>query len=337
MRYLIMPSHDIRTNLATEQYLMSKADLDVPCMLFYIEKPCVIVGRNQNVLEEIDQKFCEENQVTVTRRLSGGGTMYQDMGNLCFSFIVPADKQEFGEFEQLVDPIIQGLHAMGATSAQVNGRNDLEIDGKKFSGNAMYTKNGRTFSHGTLMFDMDLDHVQKALTVSADKIASKGIKSVRSRVTNVKPYLDAKYQTLDTVEFLHALLQQIYQVDTWEEVTEHEFTLTAADQVAIDQLVAEIYGNWDWVYGRSPKFTIQKRQRFPGGTIDARYLVDKGYLKEVKIYGDFFGQQPVTDLETALIGQKYTEKNIQTILQSFDLTRYFLKIPPQDIVKLLSE
>lgn len=336
MRYLVMPSNDIRHNLATEQYLMSKTDLEVPFMLFYIEEPCVVVGRNQNLAEEINQKYCQENNVTVTRRLSGGGTMYQDTGNLCFSFVVPADKQKFGDFASLVQPIVDALHDMGATGAQVNGRNDLVIDGKKFSGNAMYTKHGRTFSHGTLMFDMQADNVAKALTVPADKIASKGIKSVRSRVTNIKPYLKPEFQNLNTYQFRDELIKRIFKVNSIEEAqAKYEFKMDEEDQQAVDQLVADIYGNWDWVYGKSPKFTIQKRKHFPAGTIDARFLVEHGMISNVKIYGDFFGKKNVEDLQIALKGQKYTPSAIEKVLRAFDLSEYFLNVDSDQIIEFM--
>ena len=137
MQYLAMPSEDIRRNLATEQYLMNSDKMKLPFMLFYIEKPCIIVGRNQNTMEEINAEYCREHDITITRRLSGGGAMYQDLGNMCFSFVVPADGIRFGDFKNLVKPIVDALHDMGATGAETTGRNDIVIDGKKFSGNAM--------------------------------------------------------------------------------------------------------------------------------------------------------------------------------------------------------
>lgn len=141
MYYVIMPSQDIRRNLATEQYLLNQRTFDEPLVLFYIQKPCVIVGRNQNVRAEVDLKYAKEHQVIITRRLSGGGAVYDDLGNLSFSFVVNADHASFGNFKLFTQPIIEALHEMGATGAEVSGRNDLMIDGKKFSGNAMYTKN----------------------------------------------------------------------------------------------------------------------------------------------------------------------------------------------------
>ena len=336
MQYLAMQTHDIRTNLATEEYLMNSGVMTPPFMLFYIEKPCIIVGRNQNTVEEINEDYCKQHGITITRRLSGGGAMYQDLGNLCFSFIVPADRQRFGDFKTLVQPIVDALHEMGATGAEVTGRNDIVIDGKKFSGNAMYTRNGKTFCHGTLMFDVDTNAVAGALKVPKDKIESKGIKSVRSRVTNLKPYLKPKFQNLDTAGFRDELIKRIYHVDDLSQAQINEYQLTSKDQQAIHQIETDRYRDWDWVFGQSPAFTVKKRKHFDAGTIDARFEVQDGKIKMAKIYGDFFGVEDVHQLEKALIGKPYDVDAITKVLQSFDLNKFFNGIPANDVIELIA-
>ena len=336
MQYLAMQTHDIRTNLATEEYLMNSGVMTPPFMLFYIEKPCIIVGRNQNTVEEINEDYCKQHGITITRRLSGGGAMYQDLGNLCFSFIVPADRQRFGDFKTLVQPIVDALHEMGATGAEVTGRNDIVIDGKKFSGNAMYTRNGKTFCHGTLMFDVDTDAVAGALKVPKDKIESKGIKSVRSRVTNLKPYLKPEFQRLDTAGFRDELIKRIYHVDDLSQAQINEYQLTAKDQQAIHQIETERYRDWNWVFGQSPAFTVKKRKHFDAGTIDARFEVQDGKIQMAKIYGDFFGVEDVHQLEKALIGKPYDVDSITKVLQSFDLNKFFNGIPANDVIELIA-
>lgn len=336
MQYLAMQTHDIRTNLATEEYLMNSGVMTPPFMLFYIEKPCIIVGRNQNTVEEINEDYCKQHGITITRRLSGGGAMYQDLGNLCFSFIVPADRQRFGDFKTLVQPIVDALHEMGATGAEVTGRNDIVIDGKKFSGNAMYTRNGKTFCHGTLMFDVDTNAVAGALKVPKDKIESKGIKSVRSRVTNLKPYLKPKFQNLDTAGFRDELIKRIYHVDDLSQAQINEYQLTSKDQQAIHQIETDRYRDWDWVFGQSPAFTVKKRKHFDAGTIDARFEVQDGKIKMAKIYGDFFGVEDVHQLEKALIGKPYDVDAITKVLQSFDLNKFFNGIPTNDVIELIA-
>lgn len=337
MQYLAMPSDDIRHNLATEQYLMNSGKMELPFMLFYIEKPCIIVGRNQNTLEEINADYCREHNITITRRLSGGGAMYQDLGNMCFSFVVPADKIRFGDFKDLVKPVVDALHEMGATGAEVTGRNDIVIDGKKFSGNAMYTRNGRTFSHGTLMYDVDTSAVAQALHVPKDKIESKGIKSVKSRVTNVKPYLKPEFQDLTTYQFRDELIKRIWHVDSIEAAKQFEYQLTPEDEKAITELEQRYYDNWDWVYGKSPDFTVKKRQHFDSGTIDARFLIEEGKVKEVKIYGDFFGTGDVQDVQNALKGLPYNSDALTQALTKLDLNKYFAGIDSQAVVDLLTK
>lgn len=336
MQYLAMQSHDIRRNLATEQYLMNSGQMTPPFMLFYIEDNCIIVGRNQNTLEEINADFCKEHGITITRRLSGGGAMFQDMGNLCFSFVVPADEVRFGNFKDLVQPVVDALHEMGATGAEVTGRNDIVIDGKKFSGNAMYTRNGKTFSHGTLMYDVNTDMVADALHVPEDKIKSKGIKSVRSRVTNLKPYLKPEYQNLTTEQFRDEIIKKIYHVDNIHDAQVNEYHLTDADNAAIDKIENDLYKNWDWVYGKSPEFTVKKRQHFDAGTIDARFLVQNGKVANLKIYGDFFGTGDVSDVEDSLKGITYTPEAIAKVLETLDLNKYFVGIPKDDVIALLA-
>lgn len=337
MYYVVMKSNDIRRNLATEQYLMNQKNFDEPLLLFYIEKPCIIVGRNQNTYEEINQKYIEDNHITVTRRLSGGGGIYQDLGNLCFSFVVDADSEQFGDFKSFTQPIVDALHEMGATSAEVSGRNDMLVAGKKFSGNAMYTKNGKTFSHGTLSWNVDLDVLTQALNVPADKIASKGIKSIRQRVTNLKDHVNPEYQNMSTEEFRDVLLLNLFNAKSLPEIADREYQLTEADEQAIDKIFNDLYSNWDWVYGKSPKSTIQKRKHFDFGTIDARLLIENGKIANVKFYGDFFGSGDANDLAEKLAGTIYDREHLAAALEPIDTTPYFTGIPKTELVELLAQ
>lgn len=336
MYYVIMKSHDIRRNLATEQYLMNNKQFDEPLLLFYYEEPCVIVGRNQNTQEELNQDYVDAHHIVVTRRLSGGGAVYQDLGNLCFSFVVDANSEEFGDFKSFTQPIVDALHQMGATTAEVSGRNDMLVDGKKFSGSAMYTRDGKTFSHGTLMLDVDQSVLPEVLKVPADKLASKGIQSVRSRVTNLRPYLAPEYQQLTVPEFRDILLLRLFGANDLSAIKDREYQVTAEDQAAIDQLYQDIYSNWDWVYGKSPAFTLKKRQHFTMGTIDARLTVTGGKITAIKFYGDFFGAKDVAELQAALIGVQYDHEHVAQALAAFDLNAYFTGIDAEALTNLLT-
>ncbi|WP_261811080.1 lipoate--protein ligase [Levilactobacillus humaensis] len=335
MYWYAMKSHDIRRNLATEQYLMNNKKFDEPLVLFYYEGPCIIVGRNQNTLEEINQKYVEEQGITVTRRLSGGGAVYQDLGNLCFSFVVDSDSEEFGDFKSFVQPIVDALHAMGATTAEVSGRNDILVDGKKFSGNAMYSHSGKTFSHGTLMLDVDQDVIAHALNVPADKMKSKGIKSVRSRVTNLKPFLAPQYQNLTVPEFRDTLLKELFHVDDLAAIADKEVQIADSEQTAIDKIFNDYYANWDWVYGNSPEFTVKKRQHFTAGTIDARLMITAGKIEKITFFGDFFGPGDATELADKLAGVRYDRKDVAAVLNSVDTQQYFNGIDTADVIDLL--
>lgn len=336
MLYYVMPSNDIRRNLATEEYLMYNREFDEPLVLFYYEKPSIIVGRNQNTQEEVNQKYIDDNNIVVTRRRSGGGAVYHDLGNLCFSFVLDTANAEFGDFKAFVSPIVTALHEMGATSAEVSGRNDMLVDGKKFSGSAMFKHGSKIYAHGTLMLNVNLDVVTNALNVPADKIASKGIKSVRSRVTNLMPYLAPEYQSLDVIGFRDALLKHLFNVDDLSLIKDKEVHISDDEQKKIDEIYDTVYNNWDWVYGTSPEFTVQKRQHFTSGTIDARLNVKNGIIDKVRFFGDFFGTSDVSELETKFVGIKYNREELDKVLNSVELGNYFLGINHDEILDLLA-
>jgi lipoate-protein ligase A len=310
---------DPRINLAIETYLVQEMPLDEPILLFYINEPSIIIGRNQNTIEEINTEYVEKQGIHVVRRLSGGGAVYHDAGNLNFSFIMPDDGESFRNFGKVTQPIIDALHDMGVEGAELKGRNDLVIDDKKFSGNAMYSTNGRMFAHGTLMFDSDVNEVVNALKVRKDKIESKGIKSIRSRVTNIKPYLTDTHQNMSTKDFRQEILLKIFETDKLEDV--NVYKLTEKDWERINAISDKLYRNWDWNYGRSPEFDLVRRQRFA--------------IKEIKLFGDFFGLGEISDVEKVLTGVKYDKESIKAAVEEIDVKKYFGNIEKEDLVGLL--
>jgi lipoate-protein ligase A len=318
---------DAQMNLAIEEYALKNLDIKNSYLLFYINKPSIIIGKNQNTLEEINKDYVEENGIQVVRRLSGGGAVYHDLGNLNFSFITKDDGDSFSNFKKFTEPVILALRKLGV-SAELNGRNDIVVAGRKVSGNAQFFTKGRLFTHGTLMLDSEIDHVVSALKVKKDKIESKGIKSIRSRVANISEFLEEK---LTMEQFRELLLKNIF--DGLVEIP--EYVLTEHDWEQIEQLSKERYQSWDWNYGKSPKFNIQRSHRFPVGSIDVRLEVDKGLIENCKIYGDFFGTGDVSDIEKRLVGQKYQKEAIQNALNDIDIKSYFGNIAEQEFLELV--
>ncbi|EGO8274207.1 lipoate--protein ligase [Enterococcus faecalis] len=326
-------NNDPRVNLAIETYLLTEMPLDEPILLFYINEPSIIIGRNQNTIEEINKEYVDEHGIHVVRRLSGGGAVYHDHGNLNFSFIMPDDGNSFRDFAKVTQPIIQALHDLGVEGAELKGRNDLVINDMKFSGNAMYATNGRMFAHGTLMFDSDIDEVVNTLKVRKDKIESKGIKSVRSRVTNIKPFLSEDKQDMTTEEFRQEILLKIFGVDSIDQVKTYE--LTDQDWAAINKISEQYYRNWDWNYGKSPAFNLERRHRFPIGSIEMKMNVADGVIQEIKIFGDFFGLGEIKDVEDILTGVKYEKASLKEAINQIDVKKYFGNIEKEDLLGLI--
>lgn len=307
--------HDPTINLALEEYVLRSAQTDEDMLLFYINGPSIIIGRHQNTIEEINTSYVTQHGIHVVRRLSGGGAVYHDLGNLNFSFITGSQPENFTNFKKFTEPVIQGLLKLGVR-AELSGRNDILADGRKVSGNAQYISKGRMASHGTLLFNTDLSQVAEALNVRGDKITSKGIKSVRSRVANISEFLS---QPMDIDAFKRYLLVHLFD-GLAEPPT---LPLGEDDWAAVRRLADERYRSWDWNYGRSPDFNVQKRQRFASGEIDARLDVQKGVIRSVRFFGDYFAEVEPEGLEQILVGVRYQPEEIQRALQDIPIERYF--------------
>lgn len=318
---------DPRVNLALEEYALRNFGKHEDYLLFYINEPSVIIGRNQNTLEEINDEYVRENGIHVVRRMSGGGAVYHDHGNLNFSFITNYKKENLHNFKKFTKPVIKVLQNMGV-NAEMSGRNDILVEGRKISGNAQFSTGKRMFSHGTLLFNSDLDEVTRALDVKMSKIRSKGHKSVRSRVANISEFID---KGMDITKFRSQLLDGLIR----ETRRFESYRLTPGEWNAVHELKDEKYGNWDWNVGRSPQFNIQRTHRFTAGEIDLRLLVEKGYIKKIKIYGDFFGEKQVDDIESKLEDVRYELTSLKSVLDPVDVTEYFGNVDKQEFLNLV--
>ncbi len=318
---------DQTLNFALEEFALTHLDRDETYLMFYRMTPTVIVGRNQNTIEEVNMDYIRSHDITVTRRLSGGGAVYNDPGNLSFSFITRDDGDSFNNYRRFTEPVIRALKHLGV-DARLEGRNDLTVDGKKISGNAQFVTKGRIFSHGTLLFDVNLENVSLALNPDAEKYESKGIKSVRSRVTNIREHLS---EDMDIRQFRETLLHYLFEGEN----KIPEYAITDEDWIHIVSLAKKRYRNWEWVFGKSPEFNVKKSRRFSGGRVDVRLAVKKGYIEHLSIFGDFFGTEDVSEVERLLTGIQYKKDTVADRLKTLDVHQYFGQIGFDDIISLM--
>lgn len=329
MKYIINNSNDTAYNIALEEYAFKHLLEEDQLFLLWINKPSIIVGRHQNTVAEINRDYVREHGIEVVRRISGGGAVYHDLNNLNYTIISKEDEDKAFDFKSFSTPVIKTLDKLGVT-AKFTGRNDLEIDGKKFCGNAQAYINGRIMHHGCLLFDVDLSVLAKALTVSKDKFESKGVKSVRARVTNIVDELPKKISIQD---FRDLLLEDMKQ--EYPEMT--EYVLSKKDLAAIQTLKEQKFATWDWNYGKSPDYNVRRITRFTGGQVEIFANVVSSKIQAIKIYGDFFGIEDVAAVEKALIGVPYDRTYVLQALQTLHLDRYFAGISTEEIAKAIVE
>ena len=314
-------------NMAIEEYLLTHLSQRENCFMLWQNRPAVIIGRHQNAWEDINTEYVREHDIAVVRRMTGGGAVYHDLGNLNFTFVVQDDGHGF-DFARFSRPIIAALRQLGVT-AEHSGRNDILIDGRKFSGNSEYRYADRLFHHGTLLFDSDLTVVGKALQVKPSKIASKGVKSVRSRVTNISEYLPQPVSLDEIKEALLAAVKADYGTDL------HTHALGEADWEIINSIHEARYAQWEWTYGHTPEFNLQRQKRFPWGEVDIRLNIVKGMIETCTIYGDFFSNANIAALEIQLQGLRYQRDALATAMQEIDLTHFFNQLSREEFLDLL--
>lgn len=326
MKYIDWKETDPQINLAFEEYVFNQMDKNESYFLLWQNDNAVIVGKHQNTIEEINQEYVKENNIKVVRRLSGGGAVYHDMGNLNFTFIVNDSGKDHFDFQTFTRPLVDALQSLGV-KAEFNSRNDIAIDGKKFSGNSQYAKKGRILHHGTILFNSKLDTIQSALKVKQDKIESKGIKSVKSRVTNIIDYLDEGYTLAD---FKTALLGSMFANEDLQEIR-----LTEEDIRGIEQLKTERYATWDWNFGKSPRYNLRKERKCDFGLVTVLLQVEKGEIKDIHFYGDYFGNGEIQELEVLFIGVKPTEEDLSSALENIELGDFINGLNSKTLIDLI--
>lgn len=326
---LDLATTDAAFNLAAEQYVFDSLPRERSYCLLWQNRSAVIIGKYQNTLAEIDLPYVEKEGIQVVRRLSGGGAVYHDLGNLNFSIITDAGDTETLDMKLFCAPVVRTLAALGV-EAEVNGRNDITIAGQKFSGNAQYLRGGRILHHGTLLFDSDLSVVTRALRVDEEKIRAKGLRSVRSRVTNIRPHL---WEDISLPVFRQRLLAEIRSGNPGA-----EYRFTGADLAAIEGLRNSRYASWDWNFGASPPCTLLKRRRFEGcGTVEAHIAVEHGRIRSLRFLGDFFSAAEPEELASRFTGLRPEREDYAAALAGTEVSRYILGLDREGLLSLLND
>jgi len=316
-------------NLALEQFVFDRLERHHSYFMLWQNHNSIIVGKHQNTQEEINAEFVKEMNISVARRLSGGGAVYHDLGNLNFTFITDADNSRGIDFSVFCEPISRALRSLGAP-VEISGRNDMTVEGKKFSGNAQYIKEGRVMHHGTILYDSDMSVLARALKPREDKIESKGIKSVQSRVTNIRPYMKDR---LAVTEFWAALRD--YMIGAFDM---KGYALDAGQNAAVEELREKVYSQWSWNYGKSPPYTIRRTRRIEGcGNMEILLDIGRGgIIKNIAFYGDFFARQDPAGLAEKLMGHHLDYEELKTLLADADVSQYFHGLDSDSLLKLLT-
>lgn len=300
-------------NLAMEEYFLKNTDEDI--FLLWRNDSAIIVGKNQNTLSEINYDYVKENKIDVVRRQSGGGAVFHDLGNINFTFI-SCNNNSFSDFKRFTMPIIDALKGLNI-NAEFSGRNDLLIDGRKFSGNAQYNYKNKVMHHGTLLFSSQINDLSNALKVKASKFEGKSVKSVKARVTNISDHINSP---MNILEFKDYLMNFVLSSDK----ENYMYYMSEEDINNINNLVQEKYNTWDWNFGLSPKYSLNNELKYPGGNVEFSLNVEKGLIKNIKFFGDFFGKEDVSFIEESLINAKHDENSIKEVLNNIEINNYFL-------------
>jgi lipoate-protein ligase A len=319
MYLLVDGGTDPAWNLAAEEYLLSRRS--EPFFRLWRNADSVIIGRHQNAWAEIDLDFVQRNHIPVVRRMTGGGAVFHDLGNVNYSFFDLKGRR-------FTDVILAALQALGI-EGQASGRNDLILaDGRKFSGTAVCKRGNRLLEHGTLLFSSQMSDVANALKVDPSKFDDKAVKSVRSRVTNISEHLPEPMTVLQFRDYLMDFIMKQNQMTELQNLTDEE-------EAIVGKLVTEKYQTWEWNYGKSPEYSMNKKVRTKGGSVQVIADIREGHIRDLQFFGDFFGEKDPQELADQLIGIRLDRQFVSEALTNININDYFHNVTHDDIINLL--
>jgi lipoate-protein ligase A len=318
-------STDPYFNIATDEYILKYLKED--CFMLWRNDNAIIVGKYQNTLAEINYDYVKANNIAVVRRLSGGGAVYHDLGNLNFSFVKSGNGTGLTDFEDFTRPIVDVIRSLGA-NASFGGKNDLMIDGKKIAGNSAHRHKDKILQHGCLLFSSEIRNVSEALRINPVKYSDHAVKSVPKRVTNISDHITTE---ISVEEFAQKLMDHV--LATFPDARMYKFT--DEDLAIIKRLRDEKYATNEWNFGKSPSYNLKKSIRTKGGLLEMNLDVKHGVIEKVTIFGDFFSEEGVEPLERILEGVTHNEQEIRKVLSGFDHDKHLSNIDIDEIIEAM--
>ncbi|MDR1917084.1 MAG: lipoate--protein ligase [Synergistaceae bacterium] len=312
-------------NLALEEYVLT--GMEIETIILWRNSKAVIIGNNQNAASEIDMDYVSEHNIPVIRRQSGGGAVFHDLGNVNFTIIQTVKRGDFSNYTLFTSPIIQFLATLGVR-ASLKGRNDLVIDDMKFCGNAQAMKKGRIMHHGCILYSADFSDLGNALKPRDIKIESHGVKSVRSRVTNIAHHME---NPIPVEEFFALMADFFMALDGIE-----PYELNDLDIEATERLAREKYSSWEWNFGKSGAYNMERSARYSYGIVDVRLSVEFGVMRDLHIYGDFFGILDKSELEGLMRNIRHERGSIREALRQTDIDMYISGMTVDEWVELIA-
>jgi lipoate-protein ligase A len=318
-------STDPYFNVATDEYILKHIEED--CFMLWRNDKAIIVGQYQNTLSEINYDYVKEQNIAVVRRISGGGAVYHDLGNINFSFTEQGKNANLSDFEKFTHPIVQVLQSLGA-DARFQGKNDLMIDGKKIAGNAAHIHKNKILHHGCLLFASKIRDVSEALRINPVKYTDRAIKSVPKRVTNISDHLKSP---VSLEEFTQKLMAHV--LATYPNARPYAFT--EEDKKKIQKLRDEKYATHEWNFGKSPEYNYKKAVRTGGGLLEINLDVKNGRIERAKIFGDFFSEIGIKEVEDALTNIQHEEGALRNTFSRLPMEKHFRNIGVDELISAL--